>query len=34
MTRLGPQICREALAEPLQERIAAAFRELEDFSDA
>ena len=34
MTRLGPQICREPLAEPLQERIAAAFRELEDFSDA
>ena len=34
MTRLGPQICREPLAEPLQERIAVAFRELEDFSDA
>lgn len=32
MTPLGPQILREPLAGPLQDRIASAFRELEEFS--
>lgn len=32
MTALGPQILREPLASPLQDRIACAFRELEEFS--
>ena len=32
MTPLGPRILREELAGPLQDRIAAAFRELEEFS--
>jgi hypothetical protein len=32
MTPLGPRILQEELAPPLQQRIAEAFRELEEFS--